>query len=158
MAVQRYFFVTNWKIEAPLESVWNTIYDVDEWPTWWPCVKSVRSLEPGGSNDIGKKQLLVWKGFLSYKLCFQIELIEKQMPFLLIGRASGELEGTGTWKFFHENGVTDIIHEWHVSTNKPWMNHLAFLLKPVFHWNHTYVMDRGARGLAKKLGAKLLKY
>jgi len=36
------------------------------------------------------------------------------------------------------------------------MNRMAPLLRPVFEWNHDWVMRRGGEGIAARLGCKLL--
>ena len=74
------------------------------------------------------------------------------------GKAFGELEGEGEWFFEEKNGITQVQYHWSVFTNKAWMNYLSFLLKPVFKYNHDIVMSWGAKGLAKKLQAKLISY
>jgi hypothetical protein len=38
------------------------------------------------------------------------------------------------------------------------MNRLAPLARPVFVWNHDYVMRQGAHGLATQLGAELVAF
>lgn len=39
---------------------------------------------------------------------------------------------------------------------RPWMNALAPVARPVFEWNHNAVMRWGGEGLAELLGARLL--
>jgi uncharacterized protein YndB with AHSA1/START domain len=34
--VTRYGFLTLWLFDAPVEPVWDAIYDTEAWPTWWP--------------------------------------------------------------------------------------------------------------------------
>ena len=41
-----------------------------------------------------------------------------------------------------------MIYEWRVHTTKPWMNLLAPVAKPIFAWNHDWVMRNGGTGLA----------
>ena len=72
------------------------------------------------------------------------------------GEASGELAGMGRWRLFEDDGVTAVVYEWHVRTTKSWMNLFSPIAKPVFAWNHDYVMRNGGEGLAKLLGAQLL--
>jgi hypothetical protein len=37
------------------------------------------------------------------------------------------------------------------------MNLLAPVARPVFKWNHDYVMQRGGEALARRLGARLVE-
>jgi hypothetical protein len=72
------------------------------------------------------------------------------------GEATGELEGTGHWRLFEQDGVTAVTYEWDVRTTKPWMNLLGPVAKPVFEYNHDLVMRWGGEGLAQRLGCRLL--
>jgi hypothetical protein len=73
---------------------------------------------------------------------------------LIEGEAVGELSGTGRWRFAQEGEATRVRYEWDVRTTKPWMNLLAPLARPLFKWNHDVVMEWGAQGLARRLGAE----
>jgi hypothetical protein len=76
---------------------------------------------------------------------------------LLEGVASGELAGTGRWRFFTAaGGVTAVTYEWDVHTTAWWMNLVSPVARPLFAWNHNHVMRAGAEGLARRLGARLL--
>jgi hypothetical protein len=52
--------------------------------------------------------------------------------------------------------VTTVLYDWDVHTTRPWMNLLAPLARPVFAWNHDWVMKRGGKGLARLLDAPLI--
>ena len=45
-----------------------------------------------------------------------------------------------------------MLYEWNVHTTKRWMNAMAPLLRPVFEWNHNWVMRNGGAGIAELLG------
>ncbi len=79
-----------------------------------------------------------------------------ERPHLLGGEASGELAGTGFWRFYEEGGTTAVVYDWDVRTTKPWMNLVAPVAKPIFRANHNWVMRNGGEGLARKLGVRLL--
>lgn len=91
-----------------------------------------------------------------YTLGFSLLLTEKIEYRLLRGNASGELSGTGDWHFIETDGITHIQCNWNVSTNIGWMNRMAFLLRPVFAFNHGIVMRNGAKALSKYLNAPLV--
>jgi hypothetical protein len=77
------------------------------------------------------------------------------MPRQHVLAATGELEGTGLWRFFAAAGSTAVVYDWNVRTTKPWMNFLAPVAGPAFRSNHDWVMRNGGEGLARKLGARL---
>jgi hypothetical protein len=75
-----------------------------------------------------------------------------EQPYVMEGEAVGELTGIGRWRLFHHDGTTAVTYEWNVRTTKAWMNALAPLARPIFEWNHDYVMRRGGEGLKIRLG------
>lgn len=151
-----YKFITRWKIEAPVSDVWYAIYHSEEWPEWWKGVQQVKVIKENDAQGINGIREYKWKSLLPYTLSFKMKLIDKNDFDFLKGIAFGELEGEGTWHFKEENGITGIQYNWNVKTNKVWMNYCSFMLKPMFKLNHDIVMKWGARGLAKKLNAKLI--
>jgi hypothetical protein len=98
----------------------------------------------------------VWKAKLPYRVDFEIVTTRVEAPHLLEGDADGELAGIGRWRLFEQDGLTAVIYEWNVHTTKAWMNLLAPLARPVFAWNHDWVMAHGGEGLARLLGCRLL--
>ncbi len=146
-----YAFVTRWEIAAPLAEVWSVIYDVERWPQWWKGVE-VQMLRDGDHTGTGAKVAFIWKAALPYKLHFSMTTVQVIRGERIDGKASGELEGVGTWLFHAANSDTTVIeYHWQVRTTSRWMNRLSFILKPVFRANHNVVMRRGERGLKREL-------
>ena len=154
-----YSFLSTWRLKAPLESVWQCMYESERWPEWWNGVIEVKEIVEGDERGLGSIRTYTLTSPARYKLTFNMEFIERIDHQLLKGRASGDLEGTGAWIFREEEGgITTIECHWHVATTLKWMNYLAFLLEPFFRNNHSAVMNWGAKGLAKRLDAELISY
>jgi hypothetical protein len=153
----QYHFVTIWKYQAPLETIWPILRDVEQWPSWWRGVRSVETLQAGDANGIGAVQRFTWRSQLPYNLVFDMR-VTRIVPFQRIeGAASGELAGTGVWSLRQEGAITKMQYNWDVATTKPWMNVLAPLARPFFERNHDIVMGWGGQGLAKLLGTPLIE-
>lgn len=146
-----YDFVTIWHIPAPIEAVWDAIYYSEHWPEWWRGLESVIELEQGDGDGIGNLRRYSWKGVLPYRLTFDIRTARIENQTLIEGIASGDLEGTGIWKFTGNVDMTAVSYEWRVQTTKPWMNIMVPLARPLFRWNHDRVMAWGKEGLTKRL-------
>ncbi len=146
-----YDFLTTWRLAAPLNLVWEAIYHSERWPEWWPGLLSVVELEKGDDSGIGNLRRYSWKGVLPYRLVFDIRITQIDRPLLLAGTASGDLSGTGVWRFSEDGGVVVVHYEWRVATHKKWMNLLAPIARPLFRWNHDQVMRWGEEGLARHL-------
>jgi hypothetical protein len=154
--VSEYRFLTTWCLAVPIEPIWEAIHDSERWPQWWRGVERVDELDPGGEDGIGQRARYTWKSRLPYELEFEMRTTRIERPHALEGEASGELAGTGRWRLFEGNGATAVLYEWDVRTTRPWMNLLAPVARPIFAWNHDYVMRNGAEGLARLLDAPLL--
>lgn len=154
--MSEYRFLTTWCLEAPIDPVWDAIHDSERWPEWWRGVERVVELEPADEGGAGQLARYTWKSRLPYELEFEIRTTRVARPHTLEGEATGELEGTGRWRLFESDAATAVLYEWNVHTTQAWMNRLAPIARPVFAWNHDYVMRNGAHGLARLLGARLL--
>jgi len=156
----RYSFLSTWALDARLDDVWEAIYATEHWPEWWQGVKVAERLDAGQRNGgrddgVGSIHRYVWRSRLPYDIEFRMRTSRVERPYLLEGVADGALRGTGRWRLWSGNG-TAVTYEWDVETTIPWMNAIAPLGRPVFHWSHDHVMRNGGRGLARLLGAKLL--
>jgi uncharacterized protein YndB with AHSA1/START domain len=151
-----YSFLTTWVLEAPIDSVWDALYESERWPEWWRGVERVQVLEQGNGDRVGELSRYTWKSKLPYRLEFDMRTTRVERPFLVEGRAQGELTGAGRWRLFEGSGTTAVTYEWRVETTERWMNLLAPIARPVFAWNHDVVMRQGGEGLARRLGARLL--
>ncbi|MBI3935656.1 MAG: SRPBCC family protein [Betaproteobacteria bacterium] len=151
-----YRLTTVWRIDAPLQQVYEAICRPARWPSWWWGVKDVVELEPGDERGVGRLLRYTWKALLPYALTFTIRVVRVEPLAALEGIADGELEGTGRWRFSQEGSITAVCYEWQVRTTKRWMNLLAPIASPLFEWNHNLIMREGGKGLARLLGARLI--
>jgi uncharacterized protein YndB with AHSA1/START domain len=155
---ENYEFVTIWRLDAPLEQVWNEIKHSENWPQWWKGVLQIKELKAGDENGVGSIRHSMWKSALPYKLEFDMEIMRVEPMNTIEARAFGELEGVGLWTLTAENeNTTHVRYDWKVKTTKAWMNYLAPVAKPFFRWNHDVIMNWGGQGLAKKLNCRLLE-
>ena len=118
-------------------------------------------LSEGDEIGIGQVGRYTWRSRLPYALDFEMTTTRVEKPHLLEGEAKGELAGVGRWRLFEEDAVGDgavtaVVYEWNVHTTKAWMNLLSPIARPVFEWNHDWVMRNGGEGLARLLGCRLL--
>lgn len=149
---RRQFQLTSeWRLDAPLDQVWEALCAVDLWPGWWRLVRQVEALVPGDENGIGAVNRFTWGTALPYDLIVVMKVTDIQPLRRIEAHASGELQGKGVWTLDHADGVTIARYYWRVDVAKPWMRHLAPLLAPVFAWNHHQVIRQGELGLRRHL-------
>ncbi len=152
----KYSWDTTWRIRAPIQDVWEAIYDTAEWPKWWRFVEKAEEVAPGDASGIGSVWRYVWKTRLWYKIRFDMRTTRVEPRAALEGRASGKVAGSGLWTFFQQGDVCVVRYQWNIETNVWWMNLFAPLLRPFFNWNHDAVMKEGGEGLAKRLNTELV--
>jgi len=153
--VAEYKFITEWRIDAPLTEVCDAISHCLDWPAWWKGVEKVEKLASGDADGIGSVHRFTWKGRIPYRFTFDIRMTRFVPLTLLEGQANGEVIGTGRWGFSREDNATVVRYQWHVRTNRLWMNLIAPIASPVFRWNHHQVMRQSAEGMARLLNARL---
>ena len=150
-----YRFLTTWRIDAPLDAVWDVVYRVEDWPAWWRGVELVEPIRTGDESGLGSVHRHRWRSLLPYSVSFEIETTRIEPLRLLEGRARGGLEGIGRWRFYADE-ATVITYEWNVRTTRRWMRLVEPVGRPVFAASHNLVMRWGGEGLARRLGARLI--
>ncbi len=149
-------FITLWFIEAPLDTVCDAIEHSLDWPQWWQGVEKVEELSPGDAEGIGSVRRYLWKGRLPYRVSFDIQVTRMQPLKMVEGIACGDVEGIGRWSFASKDAMTIARYEWHIRPTALWMRLLTPLASPLFRWNHNFLMQHGAKGLARRLNARLI--
>jgi hypothetical protein len=151
MSSTEFHLVTEWIVDSAVEDVWRVLNTLGTWPDWWPSVKQVDLLREGDEAGIGSIYRMRWSTALPYDLTFEMRTVKVEPLVTIEGRASGELDGIGRWTLQPEGSRCKVRYDWIVKLAKPWMVRFAFILRPVFSWNHNVVMERGRRGLVRYL-------
>ena len=151
-----YRFLSTWLLETSRARAWEVLQDPLRWPEWWRGVERVSELDGGDGRRLGSSYRIAWRSRIPYELEFDFTVRTIDEPCCMAGEAGGELEGSGTWRLFEQNGITAVVYDWDVATTKSWMRLLAPLARPVFEYNHDVVMRWGGEGLARRLGTRLL--
>ena len=149
----RYSFETAWKLGAPREEVFSVLHDSERWPEWWRGLERVVKLEDGDAEGRGSLGRYTWRARVPYRVEFDVRITRVERPELMEGRATGELDGVGTFRLHEDGPGTLVTFSWRVETRRRWMNLFAPIARPLFRWNHDWVMREGGRGLARRLSA-----
>ena len=143
MGCSDYHFRTQWRFEAEAQEVYQLLSRPENFFQWLKNFSvRVESLAPGDENGIGRKECFTVKGYLPYTLSWQMECVEAHPPFGFTSAASGDLEGRGIWTFTQRWIWTDVTFDWKVTARKPFLRFTSFILRPVFMWNHDWIMNR----------------
>ena len=152
MPTNAYHFVDRWRVEGDVKEVADILEDALSLPRWWGSVYfDVKEVEPGGEGGVGKLIRLHAGGWLPYTLRINFRTIESRYPNGFSMDASGDLEGRGVWTFEQDGAFVNIKYDWTIKANKPIVEKLSFLLKPIFRSNHHWTMQRGEESLKLEL-------
>jgi len=152
MANNQYHFVDRWRVEADVREVADILEDALALPRWWGSVYfEVKQLEPGGEGGVGKLINLHAGGWLPYTLRINFRTVESRYPNGFSMEATGDFQGRGIWTFEQEGRFVNITYDWTIQANKPIIEKLSFLLKPIFRSNHNWTMNRGEQSLRLEL-------
>lgn len=158
MPVNEYHFITNWRINAPIDDVYDVIANAEDLPRWWPSVYlGVNVLKEGDKSGVGKEIGLYTKGWLPYTLRWQFRVTEVQKPQRLAIEAWGDFVGRGVWTFASEGAATNVTYDWRITADKPLLKRFSAVMKPIFSANHRWAMEKGLQSLNLELQRRKAK-
>lgn len=150
--VARYVMVSEWTVRGAVDEVAAIMRNFEALPDWWPSVYlSTREIAPGGADGVGKRVSMHTRGRLPYTLRWDCVLTEPITDRGFAIAASGDFNGVGRWTFQPGAHGVSIIFDWRITTTKPLLRRLHWLLKPVFVANHRWAMKRGQESLQREL-------
>jgi uncharacterized protein YndB with AHSA1/START domain len=141
-----YRFVDRWLIPAAIDRVYDAIGDVAGYERWWTDFV-IRATGDSGEPRPGKRNELLVKAYLPYKVNFGLEVLEAERPRRILSRLSKDFDGTGEWNLTETAEGTEAVLDWRPSVNHALIRRLTPLLRPLFRSNHTWAMRRGERQL-----------
>lgn len=151
-----YRIESRWRVAGAIDEVYAVLTDAGALPRWWPEAYAEVTEALGGDPEtgVGRVTDIVTRGRLPYDVSWRVEVIATRPPEFIRIRASGDVIGYGEWRLMQDGDEVDLRYLWCVRVGKPWMQRFEFLLKPVFAWNHNWVMRRGERGLAAEVARR----
>jgi len=145
-----YRFLDRWLIAAPIERVYDVIGDPLAYERWWTDFV-LRASGDEGLPRPGKRNELLVKAYLPYKVNFGLEVIEAERPTRILSRLSKDFDGTGEWTLRETDGTTEAMLDWRPSVNHALIKYLTPVLRPLFRSNHNWAMRRGERQIHEYL-------
>ncbi len=126
--------------------------DVERLVEWWGEVYlSVRVIEPGGADGLGRRVAFHSRGWLPYTLRWTGRVVAVDRPHGWTIEAEGDLAGRGVWTFDARGATTRAHYVWTVDVEKPVLRWLTPILAPVYAANHRWAMARGLEGLRREI-------
>jgi uncharacterized protein YndB with AHSA1/START domain len=149
----QYCFLTEWRLEAPVERVWDVLLDVRRWPAWWKGFRSAEVLESGDDRGVGMTVRQRWQSVIPYTVTLDLDILAVRRHHSLTGHATGDLEGICTWTFSERDGCTVVRFEMDVRPTRWWMDLPIPFKRRVMAANYGAIMRAGELGLSQILGS-----
>ncbi|MGW4566397.1 SRPBCC family protein [Streptomyces sp. NPDC004561] len=142
-----YRFRTLWSLPVPPAAVYAALERAEDYPRWWPQVRSVTRLD----DTTG---VLTIRSLLPYAMTFTArETRRDPAAGILEISVSGDIEGWARWTVTPGGRGTLARYDQEVDVRKPLLRRLAVPGRPVFRANHRLMMRAGRRGLLRHLEA-----
>ncbi|MGW3147602.1 SRPBCC family protein [Streptomyces sp. NPDC001177] len=142
-----YRFLSLWSLTAPTAVVYGALERPEDYPRWWPQVRSVNRLH----DTTG---LFTIRSFLPYDLTFIAREVRRDpVAGVLETALSGDMDGWARWTVTPDGSGTLARYDQVVDVSKPLLRRLAVPGRPLFRANHRLMMRAGRRGLAAYLEA-----
>lgn len=149
--------MTCWRVRGEVAEVFEVLREPLALPRWWPDVyRSARETKAGDADGVGQEVLLHTRGALPYTLRWTVIAVGGAIPTRLTLNARGDLEGEGEWQLWQHGEYARLRFEWRVRARKPLLRR-AWMLRPLFVWNHRWAMRRGELRLRQELRRRVQK-
>jgi uncharacterized protein YndB with AHSA1/START domain len=147
MDFNRYRFLALWSLPAPPAAVLAVLERPEDYPRWWPQVRTVTRLDD-------RTGVFTIRSVLPYAMHFTARETRRDPAAGVLEIAmSGDLDGWARWTLTADGSGTLARYDQVVSVNKPLLRRLAVPGRPVFRANHRLMMAAGRRGLLRYLEA-----
>ncbi|WP_129310200.1 SRPBCC family protein [Streptomyces sp. L2] len=140
-------FHSLWPLPAPPAAVYAVLQRPEDYPRWWPQVRSVTRLDDTTA-------VFTVRSLLPYDLSFTARETRRSPAAGVLEIAmSGDLHGWARWTLTAGGPGTLARYDQVVDADKPLLRRLAVPGRPLFRANHRLMMRSGRRGLLRRLEA-----
>jgi uncharacterized protein YndB with AHSA1/START domain len=145
-----YRFSMVWKLEAPIEQVWEALRDWENWPTWWRSLKEVKTLKLGNADGVGQVERQSWATPLPIPVTLACQITQIEPPVFYKFKAKGFGSVIGQWHLASTEWGTAVQYILEVNTN-PLIHQLLTASQSFLEGVFYPIMEEGGRGLAQFL-------
>ena len=150
-----YHFTTTWKVRGTNGEVADVLRDPLDLSRWWPAVYlSVEEVTPPDKHGLNQRVRLRTKGWLPYTLLWEFVVIESRYPDRFAIQAFGDFVGRGVWTITQDDEFVNVEFDWRIRAEKPLLQALAPLMRPLLEANHRWAMGQGEASLSLELARR----
>ena len=145
-------FVDEWQVRAPLSAAFAVLSDLRTYAEWGGA--TYRSCQTDGPPALGRVVQVCIKGPLPMQLRFAATITHLESPREIRMTASGDFDGDWHLRLEQEGDVVNVRSQWRLTPRRPPPRLLEPLLRPLFRWNHTSMINRANAGLQRYVDAR----
>ena len=150
-----YHFITTWRVRGTNGEVADVLRDSLDLPRWWPAVYlSVEEVTPPDEHGLNQRVRLRTKGWLPYTLLWEFVVTESRYPDGFAIQAFGDFVGRGVWTITQDDEFVNVEFDWRIHAEKPLLQALAPLMRPLLEANHRWAMGQGEASLSLELARR----
>jgi hypothetical protein len=147
---------TVWHLDTTLEEIRGLFEDLlrnpGSLPRLWPhAFLECRVLEPGDARALQRVMRLQTRGFLPYRLRWQVRLCEIRDLERYAFDTCGDLTGRAVFTVAATTRGVSVALDWRLTVRKPLLRSVAWLLKPLLAANHRWAMARGRETVQREI-------
>ena len=148
---RRYHFRSQWRVRSSVDDVARVFMDSHSLSRWWPQFLESNVDLSGDAVGRGRVFRVVTKGWLPYKLRFQLHVTDVQFPNYFRVETTGDFDGVGAGVLQQNDELVNVQWDWQLTVRKPLLHASSPLLRRLLETNHYWVMRRGERRLQQLL-------
>lgn len=139
-----YAFTDEWRVPAPVRTVYDLLEDVGSYPDWWPQVRAVIQVGPDTA-------LVACRSVLPYTLHFEMTALRRDPEAgVLEAGLDGDLVGSCRWELSADSDGTRVMFRQEVTTPSRLLRVAERFARPLLELNHHLMMRGGRRGLVAR--------
>ncbi|MEJ7796471.1 MAG: SRPBCC family protein [Nocardioides sp.] len=136
-------FRESWTVAASRDRVHGLLIDLEHYPDWWPEVRAVAKVDDDHA-------WVLCRSTLPYTIDLLLTAVHRE-PDLLETTIGGDLVGTVRWRLSDHGAGTRLDYEQHVDIGSRVLRAAAVPLRPLFTWNHGWMMAGCLAGMRQAL-------
>ncbi len=147
-----YHYLTTWRVEGTTGEVADVLRDPLDLVRWWPAVcLGAEELEGPDHRGLGQRVRLRTGSWLPYTLQWECVVTESRYPERFGFEATGDVCGRGLWTLVQDGAHVNATFDWTIRVEKPMLQALAPLMRPLLDANHRWAMAQGEQSLRLEL-------
>jgi hypothetical protein len=152
MTHNEFHFVSRWHVSASRSATFERLIDIGGFARWWPGFHTTASRAP--PTAVGHAAHVELRSLIPVALRFDLLIVSAVENEELCAAAEGDLRGSARVHLREAQASTEVVFDWNVALEHPWLRPLSMPFRPLFVLSHDLMMRRGERGLERVLNAE----